>query len=93
MWSVNGQVKDDNVYKHFKNCDHEGQVPFLNVVGPKIVIVQENVSVVSVLFFYATFLARKKMLTILCFYDIISMWLFIITCALELEMKQQKKIG
>ena len=91
MWSVNGQVKDDNVYKHFKNCDHEGQVPFLNVVGPKIVIVQENVSVFSGLIFLCNVFGAKKILTILCFYDIvISMWLFI-TCALELGMKQQQK--
>lgn len=43
MWTVNGQVRDDNVYRHFKNCNHEGQVPFLSIAGPKIVIVQNNV--------------------------------------------------
>jgi hypothetical protein len=45
LFTVNGQVREDNVYKHYELCEHNGQVPFENIHGTKIVIKQKNVCV------------------------------------------------
>jgi hypothetical protein len=44
LFTVNGQVREDNVYKHYELCKHNGQVPFENIHGTKIVIKQKNMA-------------------------------------------------
>lgn len=45
LFTVNGQVREDNVYRHYELCRHNGQVPFENIHGTKIVIKQRNVCI------------------------------------------------